>query len=75
MDIFVKYEKNGCRLFLVAKSEEKGFFWSEACRTHFERQYLRNEAIYHIAVFTPNSVILRGIRLANKQNFKDDASI
>ena len=33
----------------------------------FVRQYLRNEVINHIAVFTPIKVILRGIRLANKE--------
>ena len=36
--------------------------------TLFERQYLWNAAINHIAVFRTSDVILRGIRYANKKN-------
>jgi len=34
-----------------------------------ERQYLWKEAINHIAVFSPNTVILRGVRKAYKNNW------
>ena len=33
----------------------------------FERQYLWNEAINHFVVFSPNEVMLRGIRYGNKK--------
>ena len=38
--------------------------------TLIERQYFWNEAINHIATFSPNNVILRGIRLVNKKNWR-----
>ena len=44
-------------------------FLVDACRTRFalfECQYLKSIAINHIAVFTPNNVIIGGIRLVNK---------
>ena len=64
LDISVKYERISWRLFLVLI---RALFWFKACRTHFGWRTLlvhlkiyRNEAINHIAVFTPKEMYLLG---------------
>ena len=60
LEIFVKF-------FSLHKSAKKGLKPIGHTSNTFERQYLRNEAINHIAVFTLNNVILRGNRQTNKK--------
>ena len=37
LGIFVKYEKIGCRSFLMPKSAKSAFFWFKVGQTHFKR--------------------------------------